>query len=80
MLNTARQSGGALGTAVLGALLTVGGSATSLRVPMAVVIAAYAGAIVCTLLACRAPNSDARPHPGRAPCHSEVDVRPSWVQ
>ncbi|GAA3438531.1 MFS transporter [Kutzneria kofuensis] len=51
VLNTARQAGGALGTAVLGTLLTAGNSGMSLRLPMIVVAVAYAGAIVCTLLA-----------------------------
>jgi DHA2 family methylenomycin A resistance protein-like MFS transporter len=52
VLNTARQGGGALGTAVLGTLLTVadGGAAMLLRVPMLVVVAAYVVAIGCTLL------------------------------
>ena len=50
MLNTARQSGGALGAAVLGTLL-VAGSGMSLVTPMAVIVAAYAVAIGLTLLA-----------------------------
>ena len=50
VLNTARQAGGALGAAVLGSLLVVG-SGTSLVVPMAVTVAAYAAAIGLTLLA-----------------------------
>jgi len=50
VLNTARQAGGALGAAVLGSLLVVG-SGMSLRIPMAVVVAAYAVAIGLTLLA-----------------------------
>jgi DHA2 family methylenomycin A resistance protein-like MFS transporter len=52
VLNTARQGGGALGTAVLGALLVVGdGGAMLLRVPMLVVVAAYLAALGCTGLA-----------------------------
>ena len=51
VLNTARQSGGALGTAVLGTLLTVAADGTELlRVPMLVIVAAYLAAIGCTLL------------------------------
>jgi MFS transporter, DHA2 family, methylenomycin A resistance protein len=50
VLNTARQAGGALGAAVLGSLLVVG-SGMSLRVPMAVTVAAYVAAIGLTLLA-----------------------------
>jgi MFS transporter, DHA2 family, methylenomycin A resistance protein len=53
VLNTARQAGGALGAAVLGSLLVVE-PGMSLRVPMAVVVAAYGVAIGLTLLAtCR---------------------------
>ncbi|MFD2473105.1 MFS transporter [Amycolatopsis silviterrae] len=52
VLNTARQTGGALGTAVLGTLLTAG-STMSLSVPMTIVALAYAAAVGCTLLATR---------------------------
>lgn len=51
VLNTARQAGGALGAAVLGALLGGAGVRLPLGVPMAVVIAAYGVGIGCTLLA-----------------------------
>ncbi|WP_116199876.1 MFS transporter [Amycolatopsis circi] len=50
VLNTARQTGGALGTAVLGTLLTAG-STMSLSVPMTVAALGYAAAVGCTLLA-----------------------------
>jgi MFS transporter, DHA2 family, methylenomycin A resistance protein len=52
VLNTARQAGGALGAAVLGSLLVVG-PGMSLRIPMAVAVAAYVAAIVLTVLATR---------------------------
>ncbi|ATY11543.1 MFS transporter [Amycolatopsis sp. AA4] len=52
VLNTARQTGGALGTAVLGTLLTAG-STMSLSLPMTVVALGYAAAVGCTLLATR---------------------------
>lgn len=55
VLNTARQAGGALGTAVLGALLTVDGG-MALRIPMMVVIIAYVIAIGCTMVATTARN------------------------
>jgi MFS transporter, DHA2 family, methylenomycin A resistance protein len=53
VLNTARQGGGALGTAVLGALLTVGapGAGMLLRVPMLVVVLGYLAAVGATLAA-----------------------------
>jgi DHA2 family methylenomycin A resistance protein-like MFS transporter len=51
VLNTARQAGGALGVAILGALLSINGPpGMSLRVPMVIVIAAYTVAIGCTLI------------------------------
>ncbi|WP_020658610.1 MFS transporter [Amycolatopsis benzoatilytica] len=56
VLNTARQSGGALGTAVLGTLLTASGTGMSLQVPMQVVMTGYAAAVGCTLLATRGRN------------------------
>jgi DHA2 family methylenomycin A resistance protein-like MFS transporter len=61
VLNTARQGGGALGTAVLGALLTVGdaGAAMLLRVPMLVVILAYLIAIGCTFMSTTRRTADA---------------------
>ncbi|WP_134666629.1 MULTISPECIES: MFS transporter [Amycolatopsis] len=52
VLNTARQTGGALGTAVLGTLLTTG-STMSLSVPLTVAALGYAAAVGCTLLATR---------------------------
>ncbi|WP_406630607.1 MFS transporter [Amycolatopsis sp. WGS_07] len=59
VLNTARQTGGALGTAVLGTLLTAG-SAMSLTVPMTIVALGYAAAVGCTLLATRRREMAAR--------------------
>jgi MFS transporter, DHA2 family, methylenomycin A resistance protein len=59
VLNTARQAGGALGAAVLGSLLVVG-SGMSLRIPMAVIIVAYAAAIGLTLLATSRKCADPR--------------------
>jgi DHA2 family methylenomycin A resistance protein-like MFS transporter len=50
VLNTSRQAGGALGAAVLGALLTVGGP-TSLAGPMLGALVAYLVAIGTTLVA-----------------------------
>jgi len=50
VLNTARQSGGALGVAVLGSLL---GHATSLRVPLLVATAGYLVAIALACVAVR---------------------------
>jgi MFS transporter, DHA2 family, methylenomycin A resistance protein len=54
VFNTARQSGGALGTAVLGTLSTVGaadaGVSVLLRIPMLTVAAAYLLSIGCTML------------------------------
>lgn len=63
VLNTARQTGGALGTAVLGALLTVvdGGSAILLRIPMAVVVVAYLAAMGLTITATQ--RRSAKPAP-----------------
>ncbi|MGW7535467.1 MFS transporter [Amycolatopsis sp. NPDC054798] len=58
VLNTARQTGGALGTAVLGTLLTAG-STMSLAIPMTVVALGYATAVGCTLLATRARETSA---------------------
>ncbi|MBO0848789.1 MAG: MFS transporter [Pseudonocardia sp.] len=52
VLNSARQTGGALGVAALGALLATGGPTTAALVPpMTVAIAAYGMAIACTLAA-----------------------------
>ena len=64
VFNTARQSGGALGTAVLGTLATVGAAAAGvsvlLRIPMLVVAAAYLLSIGCTMLCTTAGDR----HPG----------------
>jgi MFS transporter, DHA2 family, methylenomycin A resistance protein len=52
VLNTARQTGGALGTAVLGTLLALGGgTALDLRAPALVAVLGYAAATAATLLA-----------------------------
>jgi DHA2 family methylenomycin A resistance protein-like MFS transporter len=57
VLNTARQSGGALGTAVLGTLLTADGG-MEMRTPMVVVVLGYAAAIGCTVVAThRSPSA-----------------------
>jgi DHA2 family methylenomycin A resistance protein-like MFS transporter len=60
MLNAARQSGGALGVALLGALLVGGaghadhgGHVLSLRAPLAVAAAGYLAAMAVTLVAIR---------------------------
>jgi MFS transporter, DHA2 family, methylenomycin A resistance protein len=53
ILNAARQSGGALGVAVLGALLALNGSALSLHLPLAVSAVGYLLAVVLAWLAIR---------------------------
>jgi DHA2 family methylenomycin A resistance protein-like MFS transporter len=49
VLNAARQTGGAFGVAVLGALLAAGGSATSLHLAFGVIAIAYAAGVVLAL-------------------------------
>ncbi|MBO0877793.1 MAG: hypothetical protein J2P19_30835, partial [Pseudonocardia sp.] len=52
VLNSARQTGGALGVAALGALLAAAGPTTAALVPpMAVAVVAYGVAVACTLAA-----------------------------
>lgn len=61
VFNTARQSGGALGVAVLGTLLHSEGVALAL--PMAVVVLAYLAAIGATIMATRAERTAAAAAP-----------------
>ncbi|WP_028925860.1 MFS transporter [Pseudonocardia acaciae] len=54
VLNSARQTGGALGVAALGALLAASGPTTAALVPpLAAVVVAYGVAAACTLVATR---------------------------
>jgi DHA2 family methylenomycin A resistance protein-like MFS transporter len=62
VLNAARQAGGALGVALLGTLLSVGGSLT-LHLSLAVVAALYLAAIALTLIARADDREVARPGP-----------------
>ncbi len=63
VLNTARQAGGALGAAVFGTLLTVGG-AESLTWPMIGALVAYLVAIGATLVATAPARDTAAPSSG----------------
>jgi DHA2 family methylenomycin A resistance protein-like MFS transporter len=51
ILNAARQSGGALGVALLGSLLAGSGRAMTLHLPLAVVAGGYLAAVVLTVTA-----------------------------
>jgi DHA2 family methylenomycin A resistance protein-like MFS transporter len=59
VLNAARQSGGALGVAVLGSLLVAGGHRPSLAAALPLAAAGYAVAIVLSWIATRLPASGA---------------------
>jgi len=50
VLNAARQTGGAFGVALLGALLAAGGDEVSLHLAFAVIAGAYATAVVLALV------------------------------
>lgn len=68
VLNTARQTGGALGVALLGTLLHLNerGSALVVVAPMAAAVACYLAAIGCTLLAHRPDRRGRRLQPARS--------------